>query len=55
LVKDILEGMHNKPDLLKKYTSANITFKSWAKLRLKNTGIEKKENNEIGGNRLKAL
>jgi DNA-binding transcriptional regulator YhcF (GntR family) len=33
MIKDILEGMQNKPDLLKKYESANLTFKRWAKIR----------------------
>jgi len=29
----MLEAMHNTKDLCKKYTSANLTFRNWAKRR----------------------
>lgn len=33
LIKDILEGMENKKDLTKRYTSVNLTIQRWIKLR----------------------
>lgn len=33
LIKDILEGMENKKDLTKRYTSVNLTIRRWIKLR----------------------
>jgi len=45
-IRDILENMENKADLLKKYKSVNLTIQSWANLRgAKNpeTFIPKKE------------
>lgn len=33
IICEILDGMENKPDLQKKYSSVNLTIRSWIKLR----------------------
>jgi hypothetical protein len=33
VIRDTLLSMHNKPDLTKKYISANLTLRNWIKLR----------------------
>lgn len=50
-LKDILTGMENKPDLLKKYKSANLTIRKWWKLETERNPIT--ESPTIKGKRLK--
>ena len=37
MIAEVLQAMHNKKDLLKQYESANLTLRSWIRLRQKNT------------------
>lgn len=34
LIKEVLEAMENKKDLIKKYKSVNLTLRNWIKIRL---------------------
>lgn len=48
-IKEILEGMENKPDLNQKYKSVNLTIRNWIKKRREsnpNFGVIKKEENK---------
>lgn len=38
LIKETIEAMHNKKDLLKKYNSANLTLRSWINLKNQKNG-----------------
>lgn len=48
LIQEILLAMHNKKTLLKDYESANLTLRSWIKLRHKREG-ESTKNNQSNG------
>lgn len=46
-IKEVLDGMENKKDLLRKYQSVNLTIQSWMKLRKEKTGSLPKPNTYI--------
>lgn len=56
MLQEVIQAMHNKKDLLNKYESANLTLRSWIKMRDKNGGqsINSESNAPTINDKLKA-